>query len=1331
MPRTSNRRTQLGVELQQQRAALRQQRARDRRVLEAIYTISLACRARPSLEEIFTIIYQELARLFDFDACFLALCDEMMNDHFSAALLVDEGVVEFATDSHYGPITGQIVREREPRLFRDLVAEHPDRPAGETMFGNLEKRSRSWLGVPLMVGTDAVGVISLQSYRVGVYDEGVRDLLQRIANVIGVALENVSLIDKQRQLSQALSAQVLARTEELDALSQIASLMVLRRPLAEVFDRALEVILGLFRLSGGNVRLLNGERDTLVLMAQRGFPERYSIHAARSPLLTSPLQAVVDQNEVQMVEREWRARLDPLRFPPDIFPAFEAALSLPLSINGTVLGTLSMFGAQPYRFSKHEIDLAQAVANQLAIVVDNSRLLAEHERQIAELQALGAIGRAASMSYDLDALLRHIHDALRTCISLDAFSMVIYNPDTGLITAGLSIDEGIPYRMWSGELPPPASLTASIIRRGMPLSFGDLPVEIEQYPDLEAVTVGSMRVARAWVGMPLFDREQRVIGVITIQSYTPFAFDERDSRFMHDVAAQVALHVQNIALLFQRERQIKELDAIGRIGQLATAGYNLDEILDGVRSTLLALTEASVFYLLICDPDSGVITHSVFVEEGEHFELEMLGKSIHEGSLSEWIVRNREPLLFRDLPTQGDELKARGIQPIAIGPEKAVRSWAGVPLLARDGAQIGVLSLQDYRPYRYDSQTIDFLSQVASHISLGVQKVRLIDERERQVVANAQLFLEAQAHAEAAEREAYRLQLVNRIAAVLSTRLDEHEILDLAAHEFVKLFWADHTGIVIFDDALEQGFVAADHPGSGVVGQLVTLKNNPLVEQLLATRRPVAIPAIDTGPLTADTRDSLRTMGIVSLVVVPLISRDKVIGSISLDSYAAANAYGAADKELMMTVASSMAVAIENARLFAAEQQARRTADTLREMARVTSSSFDPAEVLRLILAELQRVINYDSASVMLLEGETLRIAAAQGLPLEGDSQGFAYGVQESAAGQVVQLARPLMKEHVSTDGRWMPTAAGSRVRSWLGVPLLTRGRVIGVLNIDSWVAQRFSQRDVDVASAFANHAALALDNAQLYQDSVTRVEQEMEIAREIQSNFFPRPQPSRPGIAVAARCLPARETGGDFYDVLDLGAGRLAVLIGDVSGKSLPAAMLMAAARSTARSEARNHELPELVLSETNRWLVDDVPHGSFVALGYALIDARQKRLIYASGGQLSPLLRRHDGSVQYIEMSTPSLPLGIADEACYQQVEVALHEGDTLLFYTDGVVESHDRVRELYGFGRLEAFMRREGQRAPAEIVERLLDEVAAFAGEVPQHDDITVMVVRVGAA
>ncbi|NTU83300.1 MAG: SpoIIE family protein phosphatase [Chloroflexales bacterium] len=320
----------------------------------------------------------------------------------------------------------------------------------------------------------------------------------------------------------------------------------------------------------------------------------------------------------------------------------------------------------------------------------------------------------------------------------------------------------------------------------------------------------------------------------------------------------------------------------------------------------------------------------------------------------------------------------------------------------------------------------------------------------------------------------------------------------------------------------------------------------------------------------------------------------------------------------------------------------------------------------------------------------------------------------------------------------WMSLPTAANIRSWLGVPLIARERVLGVLNIDSRIppdlaeqavtvpARVFTERDIEVARTFANHAALAIENARLYQESVTRVEQELEIARRIQSNLFPRELPAIRGLALAACCLPARETGGDFYDLIDLGS-RVGVIVGDVSGKSLPAAMLMAVARSTARSEARNHETPWVVLTETNRWLVDDVPRNSFVALSYALVDPEQRRLVLASAGQLTPLLRRADGTTAYLEAPN-CLPLGLSSETEFGQAEAALSCGDTLLFYTDGIVEAHDQRRDLFGFERLEQILQAWGHLAPDALIDRILQEVHAFSEGTPTHDDMTLVVVRV---
>jgi serine phosphatase RsbU (regulator of sigma subunit) len=309
----------------------------------------------------------------------------------------------------------------------------------------------------------------------------------------------------------------------------------------------------------------------------------------------------------------------------------------------------------------------------------------------------------------------------------------------------------------------------------------------------------------------------------------------------------------------------------------------------------------------------------------------------------------------------------------------------------------------------------------------------------------------------------------------------------------------------------------------------------------------------------------------------------------------------------------------------------------------------------------------------------------------------------------------------------WKVHRLGKYIRSWLGVPLLSKGHVLGVLNIDSHQPNHFSQRDVEVALAFANQAAVALENAQLYQQSVTRVEQELEIARRIQSNLFPRELPRVPGITVAARAQPARETGGDFYDVVPLDERQLGLIIGDASGKSIPAAMLMAVARSIARSEAHDHELPATVVRETNRWIVRDVPARSFVALSYGRFDAASRRLVLANAGQLAPLRRSADGSVSYLDVPGPTLPLGIVPETQYEAAEFVLAAGDTLVFYTDGIVEAHNAQRELFGFERLERIVGEFGHQPPDELIKTLLNAVETFCDGYAQHDDMTLLVLH----
>src|SRR5215207_9884600 len=283
--------------IERQRDTFREQQGRYRRALDVLYHVSVACRGRASFREIFEITYQELRAIFALDACYLAVCDLSRPDMFRAAYMIDEDQAEYVEHMPHGNLTGLLLAHRTPLLFGDLAIERMQSSMPVDRFGNSSKLSRSWMGVPLLVGQDAVGVISVQSYTPNLYNEEDLDLLQRLGNVVGVALENVNLAQQQRLLSQELAARVAARTDELAILSALAGEMVLQRPLPELLDRALELVLPLLSAAGGNVRRYNRTAGTLDLLAHRGLPPEDARAVASVPVEGSSIGSIVRNNQ--------------------------------------------------------------------------------------------------------------------------------------------------------------------------------------------------------------------------------------------------------------------------------------------------------------------------------------------------------------------------------------------------------------------------------------------------------------------------------------------------------------------------------------------------------------------------------------------------------------------------------------------------------------------------------------------------------------------------------------------------------------------------------------------------------------------------------------------------------------------------------------------------------------------------------------------------------------------------------------------------------------------------------------------------------------------------
>jgi sigma-B regulation protein RsbU (phosphoserine phosphatase) len=292
-------------------------------------------------------------------------------------------------------------------------------------------------------------------------------------------------------------------------------------------------------------------------------------------------------------------------------------------------------------------------------------------------------------------------------------------------------------------------------------------------------------------------------------------------------------------------------------------------------------------------------------------------------------------------------------------------------------------------------------------------------------------------------------------------------------------------------------------------------------------------------------------------------------------------------------------------------------------------------------------------------------------------------------------------------------------------VPLIILKRPVGLINIATEQWEFLSPADLQFLSAAGSQVAIALERAQLHdlaETQRTRQEKELAMARAVQKSLLPTQLPNILGFTLAADWRPAREVAGDFYDFFPLPDGRWGMVLADVSGKGAPAALYMAMTRSLIRSEAGRYSNPSAVLTEVNRRLLAESCNEMFVTVFYAIVDPVLRSLTYASAGHDPPFLRRASRRVERLALG--GLIMGPFEELTLSDETLNLESGDTLVAYTDGLTDTVNHQDEVWGHTRL-ADAINSAPPAAQDILTHILKDLAAFAGPVPQPDDITLLV------
>ncbi len=583
--------------------------------------------------------------------------------------------------------------------------------------------------------------------------------------------------------------------------------------------------------------------------------------------------------------------------------------------------------------------------------------------------------------------------------------------------------------------------------------------------------------------------------------------------------------------------------------------------------------------------------------------------------------------------------------------------------------------------------------------------------------------------------EPLQVAFLHRLADALNTTLDintlMHRVADLVRavidyRIFAILLYNDRTNDLRM--RFQTGHTSEFERmrvrlGQGVVGQAVLQRRAILVHDVAAFPGYIAA-----------------NPNVLSELAIPLIVKNKVIGVLDLESEAPAF-FTHEHQRLLELTASRMSSAIENARLYTRVARQAETLAVLNDISREITSILDLDDLLERIGELLKRVVDFQMFTILLWNERTEqfehRFSSRFG---ERITRIRTVQVGEGIIGASAAERSSILAPDVRRDPRYV--AENPETRSELAVPPLYKGRIIGVLDLEHTRVHYYNEDHQRTLVTLAAQISIAIANARLYQrihEEEQRMERDLEMARQVQLRLLPAAPPRLRNAEIAAQFLPARSIGGDLYDFLDYGPGRIALALGDVSGKAAPAALYAALVSGILRSLAPQHLAPGALLAALNDQLQERKLASQYVTMLLALWDDATRTLIVANAGSVQPLYvtptspdqtASIENALDVHTLKAEGFPLGLFPNVTYEETTLTLAPGDLVVFFSDGIVDAHDKDANLYGSDRLCTLLQHHPTAATSasQAVYAILEAVSLHQAGTEHFDDETVIVLHV---
>ncbi|MEK6754503.1 MAG: GAF domain-containing protein [Chloroflexota bacterium] len=995
--------------------------------------------------------------------------------------------------------------------------------------------------------------------------------------------------------------------------------------------------------------------------------------------------------------------------------SFGTVASAPLEDHGITLGALQLTRPNGPAFSTEELNLLQALAQIIAVSLIASHRAEVEKFRLRQLNLVREVSAQIANVLDLDELSARVTDLIQKTFNFYYVAIFTLDPNSNAL------------RFRSSAVAPRKGKRRPEALEGKKASIA-LEVEIGQGLIGEAARLGeqivcddvqsdpryrfidSLPETKSEVVIPL-KIEDRVLGVLDVQSNHKKAFHPNDLLILHALADNIARAVEGARLYSSLRRRADQLTLVSEVSKSVTSTLDLSELMRDAASLIhekFGYPHVSLFTvhnnrrLIVYEAGSG--------KRSKKLE----GFSIHlddEKGIMPWVAQIGKTALANDVSKDDRYIHS----PL---PPKNTQSELCVPLIFNEKV-IGLLDIQSDKLNAFTEDDQIMFEAVADTMAAAIR--------------NADLY----------RSEQWRRQIADslrEVAGLVSDNVGVDEVLETILAELDRNLPIDVSAIWLLQD----GELCL----SAVHGIDASRLENVCIANPDATYA-MAEALVSDVPIIRRADEPIWPAGLAagydgnySSIAAPLRVGDRPLGVLALAHHTSGR-YGHEAQDITTTFASYAAVAIENARLYDSAQEQAYASAALLQVAQAVVSLNDLEEILSSITRIMPILVGVKRVALYRWDAERKSFAASQEYGFSENEEAimtereFPEGVfplldcAKESNHFIIHALKPNalpnawlgIRPEIKNEADVM-----NADRLLMAVPLSIKHDLFGIMLIEETEnGRRFRSRRIEIINGIAQQAALAIQNDLLQQEMVVRerLETEVQLARQIQQTFIPQFLPEHPAWQFAARWRTARQVGGDFYDVIELPNKKLGIFIADVADKGMPAALFMALTRTLMRAAVIETTSPAEALGRVNDLLLPDTQQGMFVTAVYGELDVEEGKFTYVNAGHNPPLWVKENGEIE--KLTRTAIALGVMVQPDIQERTISLSFGDKLLLYTDGLTEAFSAEGDLFGEARLMTALMDTHSQTSDEVLVGVEEHLNEFIGVVPLGDDLTMLAIR----